>query len=281
MIINIFQREMSRCLSKKMSINNKISSLFFTFFLAFVLSLLLFDSAGAASIAKINFVEGKVDILRGGALPAVSAKIGDELDIKDVIRTKSNSKAEITFNDGNIVRLQQRTKVEIEEYFSGTGANTGIIKLDRGKVEAVVSKDVLKDVAGTAEGKRFEIHTPNAVAGVRGTCVNVAFSSIFTLVNSLGASECPSPGNVYTYNIGDMEYIVIVPPAGSSFIPGDGLPVVLNDPIFGDPAFAPPAGCAGVFCVALPIIDFPELFIRGKQGDFELLEKNPLPPNNN
>ena len=73
----------------------KEASVFHYLFLSAVLiwlSAFLFsaDISGAAEvIAKFTVVEGTVDVLRGGALPAVAAKAGDTLSAKDIIRTKS------------------------------------------------------------------------------------------------------------------------------------------------------------------------------------------------
>ncbi|MBI4827126.1 MAG: FecR domain-containing protein [Nitrospirae bacterium] len=250
----------------------------YIFFVIAAAACLLYSRAEAAeAVGKFTSVEGRVDVLRGGELPSIAVNAGDVIYIKDTVRSKSSSTAQILFNDGNVLTIEQRSRINISEYYSD-GSSDGVIGLSKGKINVVVAKDLLKD-AGSTSGKKFEIHTPNAVAGVRGTCYSVAFSNLFTFVNSQGERKCSKPGNVYVYNINNVEYVVIVPPDGYGFVPGEGYPVVTNDPVFGDPAIAPPAGCNGAFCIALPLIDFP-MNIRGKQGDFELLEKNPLPPSN-
>lgn len=253
----------------------KIKFIFFVIAAAFLLNTGM--AAAAEPVGNFSSVEGRVDVLRGGELPAIAVNVGDVIFIKDVVRSKSGSSAQILFNDGNLLTIEQRSRINISEYYSD-GSKEAVINLPRGKVNVVVAKDLLKDAEGSTSGKKFEIHTPNAVAGVRGTCYSVAFSNLFTFVNSHGESKCSKPGNVYIYNINNVEYVVIVPPDGYGFVPGDdGYPFVMNDPVFDNSAIAPPAGCNGVFCIALPLIDFP-MTLRGKQGDFELLEKTPLPP---
>lgn len=133
---------------------------------------------GAESVGSFTHVEGKVDVMRGGA-PAMAVKKGDPVFVKDIVRTKSDSKAEIVFSDGNILRLAQRTRIDISEYSTDSANTKEVIKLPRGKVEAVVEKKLAQRVAVSPQANRFEIHTPNAVAGVRGTRYFV-FHFVFT-----------------------------------------------------------------------------------------------------
>ena len=65
------------------------------------LALMLIGSSIAAAevVGRLTQVEGRVDLLKGGNLPAISVKVGDTVAPGDVIRTKSQSKAQITFID--------------------------------------------------------------------------------------------------------------------------------------------------------------------------------------
>lgn len=120
----------------------------------------------AEAIGKFTYVEGMVDVLREGKLPATPAKVGNHVFVKDILRTKSDSRAEITFNDGNTLRLAKRTRIDISEYVADTG---GVINLPRGKAQAIVPKERAGRIAASPKALKFEIRTPNAVAGARGT----------------------------------------------------------------------------------------------------------------
>jgi hypothetical protein len=150
-------------------------------------------SLAADAVGRFTKVEGVVDILAGGALPGVPAKVSDTVSAKDVIRTKSASKAEITFTDGNIIKIAQRSRIDISEYAADESKNGKVIKLTRGKVEAWVEKNVVDKIAVSKGTNRFEIHTPNAVAGVRGTDYFVFYDKGITGV-------IVKEGKVYTYN---------------------------------------------------------------------------------
>lgn len=120
-----------------------------------------------APAGKITHVEGRVDITGMGetARPAV---LGGTVEIGDIIRSKSDSKAEIALSDGSILRLAAQTRVQISEFALGETGGKGILKLFRGKIQSIVKK-ISNRIFDFQSGNRFEVHTPTAVVGVRGT----------------------------------------------------------------------------------------------------------------
>src|SRR6185369_4315765 len=148
-------------------------------------------AASAESIASIKLVNGVVERSRAGKLPAIKASVGDSLSAGDLVRTKSGAYAEVQYKDGTFLKIAQRSRVDIGDQAGGNDYSNA--KLVRGKVQAIVEPSSLKESGQSAKGKRFEIRTPNAVAGVRGTDFVVTFQRNVTgvLVNR---------GTVYTYN---------------------------------------------------------------------------------
>ena len=159
--------------------------------------------AAGEGVGKVSAVEGNADVLRGGALPAVPLKAGDSVSVGDVVRTKSDARVEIVFEDGTVLRVAPRSRIDISEYEPGS---RGTIRLPRGKIQAVVNKDLAKK-AGLKEPNRFEVHTPNAVAGVRGTDFFVYHSRNVTGV-------LVREGTVYTFNP-EVPKVVVNVPAGT------------------------------------------------------------------
>lgn len=134
----------------------------------------LLISAALAEDADVGFVsklEGKVDILRAGAKEAVSLKGGEKVFIGDIIRTKHNSKAEVTFKDKTVVKLAPESRVKVDEYlFDADGSRKkGSLFLFRGKVRGAVSTFKKKVIPVASGASTFDIQTPTAIAGVRGT----------------------------------------------------------------------------------------------------------------
>ncbi|MCI4625771.1 MAG: FecR family protein [Candidatus Magnetoovum sp. WYHC-5] len=132
---------------------------------------------GANEVGRVTYVNGSVNILRGGKFPAVAAKIGMPVYEQDVIRTKSNSKAEVTYRDGTVTRLAQNTRLDINRYKSDEASITTKLSLPRGTVRALVAKDISSRIRSVPSQNSFEIHTPNAVAGVRGTDYEDSFKT--------------------------------------------------------------------------------------------------------
>lgn len=80
----------------------------------------------------------------------ISANKGDILDDGDSLKTKENSYAELRFSDGSIVKINPETEVSIyKDYFS----------LAIGYIRLYITKLF----------PNFEVRTPSAIAGVRGT----------------------------------------------------------------------------------------------------------------
>lgn len=178
---------------------------------------LLFNVADlqAAAIATLRNVAGQVDILASGKLPAVTATNGAQLSSGDLIRTKSGASAEVVYLDGTLLRVGQRSRIDIGEHFSGASPTSSEVRLVRGKVQAVVDLSTITTAAPGA--KRFQIRTPNAIAGVRGTDYTVAYEKDQT--NVLVTS-----GQVFVYNLVKDGQIVNLTPGTLTTVIGTNRP---------------------------------------------------------
>jgi hypothetical protein len=121
--------------------------------------------ARAEVVGRMTQVEGRVDLLKGGKLPAVALKVDDTVEPGDVVRTKSLSKAQITFIDNSLLTLSQEARIAIEEFGfkPSQGKRQVVLEIFQGLALAVVNK-ILK-----AEEPDFVIKTQTAIMGVRGT----------------------------------------------------------------------------------------------------------------
>jgi hypothetical protein len=122
-------------------------------------------SAQADAVGRLTQVEGKVDILRGGQLPAIPVKVNDGVQTGDVLRTKSMSKAQITFIDNSTLTISPESRVGIEAYMFDSTQNkrNAVIQLFQGLAQVAVSK-IFK-----AAEPDFVVKTQTAIMGVRGT----------------------------------------------------------------------------------------------------------------
>ena len=132
--------------------------------------------AFAGEIGKVTAIEGKVDILQPGQSEARPVEEGAALSVGDIIRTKSASKVEITFADNTVVKIAEKTRIEIKDYqLDAQGKRiAAVLNIERGKIRAIVSKSAAKD--------NFIVNTPNASGSVKGTDLYVIYQKSSTAV---------------------------------------------------------------------------------------------------
>jgi hypothetical protein len=192
----------------------------FLFFLLFLL--VAPTSLWGEMVGRLTELQGRVDLLKGGKLPAIAMKVNDEVEPGDILRTKSLSRAQITFVDNSTVTLSPESRLTIEafDYDPAKGKRHAVIQLLHGMALTVVKK-IFK-----VEEPDFIIKTHTAIVGVRGTEVgtgNQANSSL--ILNFIGATTV---GNVQPeitgkVNLGNMEGTMVQ----SGFPPT--LPFTLTD----------------------------------------------------
>jgi hypothetical protein len=112
--------------------------------------------------ATVESLKGTVEVQKAGTGKWVPATKGMVLNEGDVVKTKSGSKVVIKLDDGSINQLTSLSTLTIQKLDrSLRGKNTGM-DVEVGKSWNKVKKlDVERD--------KFNVGTPTAVAGVRGT----------------------------------------------------------------------------------------------------------------
>ncbi len=110
--------------------------------LVVLLGLALPLRAQAKAVGQLTMVEGGVDLLKGGELPAHPVKVGEGVEPGDVLRTKSGSKAQITFLDHSTLTISPESRIAIEEYlFDGAGGKrNAVLQMFQGLALVAVSK---------------------------------------------------------------------------------------------------------------------------------------------
>jgi len=192
---------------------------------ALALLLLLPLSAWAAPVGTFTKIEGRVDILRTRGGEAAVVRVGDPVNMGDAIRTKQNSKAEIQFKDDSVIQLAPETRITIDEYsFRGEVRERGMIGLFRGKLRAIVSKLRASVVPASMGASNFNIKTPTAIAGVRGTDLIVFYERGHTGVVFLD-------GTGFVYNPSLPDRIVPISGGQATVVPSGTQPPQAAFPI--------------------------------------------------
>lgn len=124
--------------------------------------LCLGSMAAAQDVGVVAASQGVAEIHRGGAVtPAV---IGTQVRVGDELRT-GDGKLRVVFQDDSVIDVGERTTLVVNEqvFNAGGGQASSLMNLVVGKARALVSHYY------GAAGTQYEIRTPTAVAGVRGT----------------------------------------------------------------------------------------------------------------
>jgi len=131
------------------------------------LSLISAVPASAKSVGVFTEISGTVEIRSLYEDASRQAKMGENVNVSDAIYAHDNARAEVTFHDGNVIRLASKTRIEVKDYAMRGSESSEVIKLLRGKLRNIVK--VVFDTDFQKKKGKYEIHTPIAVCGVRGT----------------------------------------------------------------------------------------------------------------
>jgi hypothetical protein len=122
----------------------------------------------ASTEAVVTMIEGTAHVFTRGAPAGLPLKKGNKLKREQEVRVGANSRMEIRFPDGTIMRLSEKSRLVMDEvlYDRKTENKNVKVNLAIGKLWANVKKLVTPD-------STVEVRTSNAVAGVRGTVYRV------------------------------------------------------------------------------------------------------------
>ena len=154
-----------------------------------LLALILPASLHAAVVGRFSLVTGQVDLLKGGKLPAISAKMEGGVEPGDIIRTKSRAKAQLTMVDNSVITLAPESRLAVADYQydPAQGSRRAVVRLFRGLVHTVVNRVI------QTEEPDFLMETHTAVIGVRGTnfytLVGPSFTATYLAHGTLGVSS--------------------------------------------------------------------------------------------
>jgi len=185
-----------------------------------LLSLLMVSGAQAAVVGRFTAVEGQVDILKQGKLPAVSAAVNDGVEPGDMIRTKSKAKAQVKFVDDSLVTLAPESRIAVADfvYDADKGERRAVLRFFRGVIHTVVTR-LLK-----TQEPDFLMETHTAIMGVRGTenfSVLLPNTTGAYLIDGLLEVRSNNPQILGTVLLKKLEFIMI--PLGQT--PGMSRPI--------------------------------------------------------
>jgi hypothetical protein len=175
--------------------------------------------AAEAGKAVVRSIRGQAQYQEAGGqwLPL---KVGQVLKAGSTVRTASDSHADLFMDqNGPVVRLVENTSLGLDKLnYTATGVDTIIetqLDLKSGRIIGIVRK--------MADQSKYEIKTPNGVAGIRGTEYDITATSVLRVVSgSMVMVFVKSDGTVITQVVNSNE--MFVPSDGTvKLIPADQL----------------------------------------------------------
>jgi hypothetical protein len=166
-----------------------------------VLVLLAALGARAEEVGAVAEIEGQAEVMRAGSTEWAALKPGDAVQLGDQVRTPAGSKLKLLFRDDSVLTLAPNSQLKVDESVAGT-APVSSFSLFMGAIRAVVT-----DRYG-AQGARFEVETPTAVAGVRGTGFITAYdatreeTTVLGLFDSTGVRSKIDPSGAREVRVG-------------------------------------------------------------------------------
>lgn len=116
----------------------------------------------ASDIATITAIKGSAMIERGDV--NIVASLGAELEEKDIIQTKENSKIQIIFKDETVIYIGKNSRFSIEEYlFDGEEKSVAKFGMIKGAMRAITGK------IGKVAPQKFTVKAKTSTIGIRGT----------------------------------------------------------------------------------------------------------------
>lgn len=201
--------------------------------LGLVFALVFFASPSLSWAASVHgvfrVVKGKVQVKSARNGKVARAKVGQKVYPQDTVITGPDSRAKIVMIDNNEINVSPDSEVTFEKYEYKPGENKKDVLLN------VIYGKVRSKVEQKYDGKtsKFQIKTPSAVAGVRGTDFLTSFDSGTKATNVVtfeGQVEFGTPGvngeiqNPVTVSVGQMASAVNgQPPAPPAPVPAGQL----------------------------------------------------------
>lgn len=153
--------------------------------------LIFSGSAYAETYGTLMVVKGEVKVTSSKNKSAGLAKVGLKVFEGDEILSGADGRAKVVMSDRNVLNISPNSKIKISKYENDGQAKNVEIQVDYGKVRASVNQKY------DGEKNKFNVKTPTAVAGVRGTDFLTSYD-----LKTKAASFVTFEGSVAVGNLG-------------------------------------------------------------------------------
>ena len=125
-------------------------------------------SQTAERIGTVLAVEGVAEVRAAQATEWERLRFRDGIFLNDTVRTAADGKLKVLLRDDSIMTLAEQSEMQFTDFRLTAQQRRSIVNLYVGKIRLLTTR-----LFGT--GSVAEVHTPNAVAGVRGSDEHVEY----------------------------------------------------------------------------------------------------------
>jgi len=168
--------------------------LFYAFFL-FLFNVICINAVFADTVGRFTDIRGDVSLKRIKTI--IKPSINDPVVIKDLVITGGASRTKLILIDSSLLNIGNNSRVEITDFLLDRDTRKGIILIKTGALHA-------KAESLAVPNSRFEIRTPTAVIGARGT-------EWFTETKEEGTSIYSMSKSIAVYNPAYPNQVVTIP----------------------------------------------------------------------
>ena len=115
------------------------------------------------NVGIVTAIQGQAAVSRTSLPRPESLHFKDDVFFRDQIATRERSTVRLLLGGKGTLTIREQSQVTLDESVSPEGGRRSVISLLAGKVGAAIAHALMRP------GDAVEIHTPNAVAAVRGT----------------------------------------------------------------------------------------------------------------
>lgn len=157
------------------------------------------EAAAQSRIGVTSAAQNSVEGLQGGSARSLAA--GSNVFQDETVRTGAESMAQLLFLDETTLSIGPQSEVVLDRFVFDPATGTGSVVLE-------TVKGAFRFVTGSQDPANYEIKTPFAALGVRGTIVDCYASSIgLYCVAQEGVVVLTVDGVTYTLKPGDALFV--------------------------------------------------------------------------
>ncbi len=164
-------------------------------FFSFLFTYICISTALADTVGRFTDIRGDVSLKR--IKTTIKPSINDPVVIKDLVITGEVSRTKLILIDNSLLNIGNNSRVEITDFLLDRDTRKGIILIKTGALHA-------KAESLAVSNSRFEIRTPTAVIGARGT-------EWFTETEGEGTSIYSMSQSIAVYNPAYPNQMVTIP----------------------------------------------------------------------